>query len=389
MSPEQIKGEKVDKRTDIWSLGVLLYEMITGKPPFHADYEQTIVYLILNEGPEDVSNYRKDVPERLLNILEKSITKNKNDRYEDLRLMIDDLRNVMNEKVLVSYQFEIPAPKPSQSIAVLPFINMSADSEQEYFCDGLTEELINMLSKIRDRECKYPYFWIPNTKPSDNCGIEIKEINDDSCIVDLYENYPQYASPSKPRNLNIELDSLVKFVCEENTEPDLMYYKIYKKSNNLKFELYDSTKYPSFVDYEEKPSLTTDSNNYVLYKITSVDSENKESTFSKEIKIAVENEFDTNVDLNKKSTNNFLLYQNYPNPFNPSTTIKYSIPTTSYVTLKVYDILGREVTTLINEAKPTGTYEVKWNAVNLPSGVYFYQLTAGNYTATKKLLLLK
>ena len=85
----------------------------------------------------------------------------------------------------------------------------------------------------------------------------------------------------------------------------------------------------------------------------------------------------------------FIITQNYPNPFNPSTTIKYSIPEKSVVTLKVYDILGSEIETLINEEKPIGTYELTWNADNLPSGVYFYQLQAGNYVKTKKMILMK
>ncbi|MGB8320187.1 MAG: protein kinase, partial [Ignavibacteriaceae bacterium] len=150
MSPEQIKGEKIDLRTDIWSLGIILYEMLTGQQPFKADYEQAVVYLILNQEPEDARKFREDIPDRLLDILEKLIAEDREDRYEVLGLMIDDLRDVMNEKEIETYQFELPAPKPSQSIAVLPFINMSADPEQEYFCDGLTEELINALSKIQD-----------------------------------------------------------------------------------------------------------------------------------------------------------------------------------------------------------------------------------------------
>ena len=92
----------------------------------------------------------------------------------------------------------------------------------------------------------------------------------------------------------------------------------------------------------------------------------------------------------------FTLYQNYPNPFNPTTNFAFRIANFGFVSLKVFDLLGRDAAMLVNEAKPAGNYEITWNAVNLPSGVYFYHLKvypftggAGSYTATKKLLLLK
>jgi hypothetical protein len=85
----------------------------------------------------------------------------------------------------------------------------------------------------------------------------------------------------------------------------------------------------------------------------------------------------------------FSLEQNYPNPFNPSTTIKYSIPRSSRVTIRVFDVLGNEIQTLVNEEKSAGTYELDWNAANLTSGVYYYQMIAGNHISTRKMILLK
>jgi len=85
----------------------------------------------------------------------------------------------------------------------------------------------------------------------------------------------------------------------------------------------------------------------------------------------------------------YSLKQNFPNPFNPSTKIKYSIPQISNVVLKIFDVLGNQVETLVSEEKPVGTYEITWYAEGLPSGVYFYQLKAGNFIETKKMILLK
>ncbi len=85
----------------------------------------------------------------------------------------------------------------------------------------------------------------------------------------------------------------------------------------------------------------------------------------------------------------FSLMQNYPNPFNPSTVIQFSIPKTSFVSLKIYDMLGREISTLVSETKQAGSYEYNFNASNLPSGVYLYKIAAGDFTAAKKMMLVK
>jgi hypothetical protein len=87
--------------------------------------------------------------------------------------------------------------------------------------------------------------------------------------------------------------------------------------------------------------------------------------------------------------NEFFLYQNYPNPFNPSTKISWQVPVGSWQTLKIYDVLGNEVATLVDENKPAGNYEVEWNSDNYPSGVYFYQLKTENFLETKKMILIK
>ena len=105
----------------------------------------------------------------------------------------------------------------------------------------------------------------------------------------------------------------------------------------------------------------------------------------------------TQIAHNIYSPTEFSLEQNYPNPFNPSTKIKYTLPSVTlrqaqsdiFVTLKVYDVLGNEIATLVNEEKPAGNFEVEFNSGNLPSGLYFYTLQSGNFAETMKMLLLK
>jgi hypothetical protein len=87
--------------------------------------------------------------------------------------------------------------------------------------------------------------------------------------------------------------------------------------------------------------------------------------------------------------NEFILQQNYPNPFNPTTKIKYSIPVESFVSIIVYDLLGREIITLVNEKKQQGTYQVEFDGKNLSSGIYYYSIITGDFTETKKFVLMK
>lgn len=93
--------------------------------------------------------------------------------------------------------------------------------------------------------------------------------------------------------------------------------------------------------------------------------------------------------INSICKNDYNLLQNYPNPFNPSTTITFNIPQSENVTIRVFDILGNAVAELVNEQKEAGTYTIKFDATNLTSGIYFYQIQAGKYFETRKLVLQK
>ncbi len=211
--------------------------------------------------------------------------------------------------------------------------------------------------------------------------------------VNFYTSNPELAAPSKPQNLILSCTANNNPILRwyTNKEPDITSYKIYKRnSSELGFQYYSSTTDTFFIDVAEQ-CVTGDpisNERNIYYKVTANDNQSKESVPSDSVSTRVKG-----LPIEKSvSANNLIenyLGQNHPNPFNSKTKISFSVRETGKIKLKKFDILGREVITLMDETKPEGRYEVIWDATINPSGIYFYQITSGKFIETKKMLLIR
>ncbi|MEW5901406.1 MAG: protein kinase, partial [Acidobacteriota bacterium] len=148
MSPEQAQGQKIDLRTDIWSFGCMLFEMLAGRGPFAGGTEKAVFQAVIHGDHQPIAALRGDVPVGVVKILDRCLQKDPRDRYPDAGALIADLKAVDLKDISAAPSASIRKEPPS--VAVLPFVDMSPEKDQEYFGAGIAEELIHALARIQE-----------------------------------------------------------------------------------------------------------------------------------------------------------------------------------------------------------------------------------------------
>lgn len=258
---------------------------------------------------------------------------------------------------------------------------------------------------------------------NDSLTIEIAGRNSSgNLLINVYFTNITDARPAKPQGLQIgwsECENGIKYpqlTWLHNLEPDMvrsagppvdfMRYKIYRAYCEIgqtpgPYSVIAEQNFPIafnpvFVDYDasvECTSLGLPEVRYdVLYRVQAIDNTDLASSLSDSVTtqvLKVRSGDNLNLSTKPLLPKSYSLNQNYPNPFNPITNIKYEIPKDIFVTIKIYDLLGREIKTLVNEFKNAGSYIVSFNGSELASGIYFYRIQAGNFVQVKRMVLIK
>ena len=254
----------------------------------------------------------------------------------------------------------------------------SCDVGYNIFLDPLFVDFAN-----RDYHLSWANWPTPDTtkSPCIDAGDPLSPFDPDGTIADM-------GVFSFDQPVPVEL---VSFTAELNENNVVLKWITATETNNYGFEIQRKLDNPDWekTGFVEGHGTTTEIQEYSYKDDISNINENSITYRLKQIDFDGSYEYSKEVVVENITPLDFALYQNYPNPFNPVTTIKYSIPEMSKVSLILFNLLGEKVTTLFNEEKTAGNYTIELNAANLPSGIYFYKLQAGDFVETKKMILLK
>jgi hypothetical protein len=217
------------------------------------------------------------------------------------------------------------------------------------------------------------------------------ELTDQVIYLRYFENEGD-AAPAPPQNIAMSTQSGHPHITwTANKEADLQEYEVWKmKTDTYNWALRATSTNTYYTDTAEDVDARGDYTAY--YKLKAVDAADNKSEFSSTVSIRVENGLGLGkqiVQVSDEIPQSFVLLNNYPNPFNPVTTIPFDLPEANFTSLSIYNSLGQKVATLVNRELEAGRYQAEFDAGSLPSGVYFYRLTAGKFTAVKRMLLIK
>jgi hypothetical protein len=299
--------------------------------------------------------------------------------------------------LIVSHYDEVKSSirsKVSSSSFDEKIINSNNSELFEHRVDGieLREQLKVFQQWYRFADCGYPTF-DPETKvwevslDDGESWQQILSIDGNSYVVNAEcfnpGDFLEYRKGTDPESIYSELESLEEFIHQVDRGPS-----VYPKSGIIPAG--------TVKDLEIEIDVTASEEGTYNTRIVFTDAESMQAIKTLKLKFNVKvtsleaaNDQLEKPEINNQSPVRYELSQNFPNPFNPSTTIKYALPQAGIVTVKIFDVLGSEVATLVNEEKKTGVYELNWNAESLTSGVYFYRIQSGKFVQTRKMLLVK